>query len=98
MKRKRSIFAVSVIVFLMVSMFLSTNVLCEEITVKGKVNDNYQIVAEDGQIYEVADTDKGNEVVLQYIGKTVKVSGTIKESDGGEKIITVTSYEVKDIE
>ncbi|MDO9567755.1 MAG: hypothetical protein Q7J15_13605 [Candidatus Desulfaltia sp.] len=98
MKRKRSIFAVSVIVFLMVSMFLSTNVLCEEITVKGKVNDNYQIIAEDGQIYEVADTDKGNEVVLQYIGKTVKVSGTIQESNGGEKIITVTSYEVKDIE
>ena len=62
MKRKRSIFAVSVIAFLMVSMFLSTNVLAEEITIKGEVNDNYQIVTEDGQIYEVADTDKGNEV------------------------------------
>jgi len=27
----------------------------------------------DGQIYEVADTDKGNEVVLQHIGKIVKI-------------------------
>jgi len=98
MKRKRSIFAVSVMAFLIVSMFLSTNVLCEEITIKGEVNDNYQIIAEDGQVYEVADTDKGNEVVLQYVGKIVKVTGTIKESDGKEKTITVTSYEVKDIE
>ncbi|MBU4186273.1 MAG: hypothetical protein KKC23_08790, partial [Proteobacteria bacterium] len=52
----------------------------------------------DGQIYEVADTDKGNEVIFQNIGKIVKVSGTIKEGDEGEKIITVTSYEVEDIE
>ena len=95
MKRKRSIFAVSVIAFLMVSMFLSTNVLGEEITIKGEVNDNYQIIAEDGQIYEVADTDKGNEVIFQNIGKIVKISGTIEESDEGDKIITVISYEVE---
>jgi hypothetical protein len=98
MKRKRSIFVVSFMAFLMVSMFLSTNVLGEEITIKGEVNDNYQIVTEDGQIYEVADTEKGNDVVLQHIGKIVKISGTIKESDEGEKIITVISYEVEDME
>lgn len=98
MKRKRSIFAVSVMAFLMVSMFLSTNVLGEEITIKGEVNDNYQIVTENGQIYEVADTEKGNDVVLQHIGKIVKISGTINESDEGEKIITVISYEVEDME
>ena len=98
MKRKKTIVAVSVIAFLMVSMFLSTNVLAEGITIKGEVNDNYQIVAEDGQIYEVADTDKGNELVLQHISKIVKISGTIEESDEGGKIITVISYEVQDIE
>ena len=98
MKRKKTFFAVSVMAFLIVSMFLATNVLAEEITIKGEVNDNYQIVTEDGQIYEVADTDKGNEVVLQHISKIVKISGTIEESDEGEKIITVTSYEVEDIE
>ena len=98
MKRKKSIVAVSVIAFLMVSMFLSTNVLAEGITIKGEVNDNYQIVAEDGQIYEVADTDKGTEVVLQHTGKIVKISGTIEESDEGGKIITVISYEVENVE
>lgn len=98
MKRKRSIFAVSVIAFLMVSMFLSTNVLGEEITIKGEVNDEYQIVTEDGQIYEVAGNDKGDEVVLNNIGKIVKISGTIEESDEGNKIVTVISHEVEEVE
>jgi preprotein translocase subunit SecF len=98
MKRKKIFFAVSVMAFLMVSMFLSTNVLAEGITIKGEVNDNYQIVTEDGQIYEVADTDKGNEVVLQHIGKIVKIIGTVEESDEKGKIITIISYEVEDIE
>lgn len=98
MKRKKIFFAVGFMAFLMVSMFLSTNVLAEEITIKGEVNDNYQIVTEDGQIYEVADTDKGNEVVLQHISKIVKITGTVEESDEGNKIVTVISYEVENIE
>jgi hypothetical protein len=98
MKRKNLFFVFSVIAFLMVSMFISTNVLGEEITIKGEVNDKFQIVTEAGQIYEVADTDKGNEVVLQNIGKIVKIIGTIEENDEGNKIITVISYEVEKIE
>ncbi|MBU1163603.1 MAG: hypothetical protein KKA75_05570 [Proteobacteria bacterium] len=92
---KKTSFVVSVMAFLMVSIFLSTNVLAEEITIKGTVNDKYQIVSEDGQIYEVAESEKGDEVVLQNIGKIVKISGTIEESDEGDKIITVISYEVE---
>jgi hypothetical protein len=97
-KRRNLFFAVGVIAFLMVSMFLSTNVLAEEITIRGEVNDKYQIVSEDGQIYEVADTEKGDEVVFQNIGKIVTINGTIEESDEGDKIITVISYEVEDVE
>ncbi len=62
MKRKKTFFAVSVIAFLMVTMFFATNVLGEEITIKGKVNDKYQIITEDGQIYEVGNNEKGDEV------------------------------------
>jgi hypothetical protein len=49
-------------------------------------------VADDGQIYEVVDTEKGAEVV-DLVGKKVKVTGTVEEKDG-EQVITVTSYEV----
>ena len=61
-------------------------------TITGTVNEDYQIVADDGQIYEVADTEKGEEVT-DLVGKKVKVTGTVEEEDG-KKEITVTSYEI----
>ena len=61
-------------------------------TIMGTVNEDYQIIADNDQIYEVADTEKGVEVV-DLVGKKVKVTGTIEEEDG-EKVITIISYEV----
>ncbi len=62
------------------------------VTLVGTVNEDYQIVADGGQIYEVAETEKGDEVVA-LIGKKVKVTGTI-ENDEGTKVMVVESYEV----
>ena len=61
-------------------------------TITGTVKDDYQIVADDGQVYEVGDTKKGDEVV-DLVDKKVKVTGTVQESEG-EKIINITSYEI----
>lgn len=58
----------------------------------GEVNDNYQIVSDD-QIYEIADTKKGQELVDNYIGARVEVTGTVEE-DNDIKIITITSFKV----
>ena len=64
--------------------------LAEVTTVVGEVNDNYQIVSDD-QIYEIADTKKGRELVDNFISARVEVTGTVEE-DGDMKIITVISY------
>jgi len=73
--------------------FLSgTAISGETMTITGTVNEDHQIVADDGQIYEVADTEKGEEVT-DLVGKKVKATGTAEESDG-KKVITITSYEV----
>ena len=64
----------------------------ERVTITGTVNDNYQIVTDDGNIYEVGDTKKGDEVV-DLVDKKVKVTGTVQESEG-ETIINITSYEI----
>ena len=66
--------------------------LAAEVTITGEVNDNYQIVA-DGQIYEIADTEKGNDLAENYISAKVQVQGTIDE-ENDMKIITVTSFKV----
>ena len=69
-------------------------VFADQTTVIGKVNDSYQIVTEEGVVYEVADTDIGNEM-LNHVGKTVEASGLVTEEDG-VKVISVISYTVRD--
>jgi hypothetical protein len=66
--------------------------LADEVTIIGEVNDNYQIVA-NGQIYEVADNAIGSDLIKNYISQTVRVTGTIEETDDA-KIITVATFKV----
>ncbi len=79
----------SVVVLILV---LAAPVLAAEVemTIIGEVNDNYQLVTDQGEVYEVADTDSGNDL-LENIGKKVKVTGTVAEEEG-IKTITVASF------
>jgi len=83
------------IVFLMAVIFSIVSAgwaLAGDITLTGEVSDNYEIVA-DNQIYAIADTEKGRELVDNYISARVRVTGTVEEVDD-MKIITVISYEI----
>ncbi len=71
-------------------LFFSYISFAGDITIVGEVNDAHQIVA-DGQIYEVANTPKGDDLVFNYIAVKVQVTGTVKEEDE-MKIITVKSF------
>ena len=64
----------------------------EQVTILGTVTASYQIVTEDQEVYDVAENEKGDEVV-ELIDRKVKVIGTVEEKDD-VKVITVTSYEV----
>ena len=64
----------------------------EQVTILGTVNAAYQIVTDDHQTYDVAESEKGDEVV-EMIGRKVRVTGTVEEQDD-EKVILVTSYEI----
>ena len=70
----------------------SNPVFADEVPLTGTINDTYQIVADNGTVYEVADTDMGNDL-LNHVGKTVKVIGEVIEEDG-VKVINVKSYNV----
>lgn len=65
-------------------------------TVTGVVNDEFQIVADDGKSYEVGLTPLGDEV-LAYVGSRVKVEGDILQEEGKE-IIEIVSYEVLELD
>ena len=70
----------------------SNPVFAGEITITGMINDTYQIVAENGTVYEVADTDMGNDL-LNHVGKTVEVIGAVVEEEG-VKVFNVKSYKI----
>ena len=64
----------------------------DKMAISGKITAENQLVAEDGQIYNIADTASGNDL-LQNIDKIVEVKGTVSEKDG-KKELTVKSFKV----
>ena len=82
-----------VVIFLSVGRFIIPSaILASDITVVGVVNDSNQIVA-NGVIFEVDSTPQGDHLVTNYIGKTVKVTGTLN-IEGDMRIIFVKEFEV----
>jgi hypothetical protein len=67
-------------------------VMATETTVVGLLNEDWAIEGEDGVLYEVEDSEMGNEL-LNNVGKKVEVTGTVSESEG-VKSIRVSKYTV----
>jgi len=91
MKRNKKFLAVGICALLLVAMMPTTALLADEMTIQGKVSEE-GIVADDGQVYKVAEDEKGQEV-MKLLDKKVKATGTVEESEG-KKVITVTAFEV----
>ena len=63
------------------------------VTIVAIVTDGYQLVDDMGQPYEVENTTKGNELVLNHVGSKVEVTGTVQD-EVDYKIIVVESFRV----
>lgn len=61
-------------------------------TVTGEVGSSNEIISEDGTIYNIAETEKGDELA-SMVGEIVQVTGTVQETEG-EKTIIVNSFTV----
>lgn len=64
----------------------------QEMMITGTINNANQIVDKDGQIFDVADTVEGKEL-LTHVGMKVQAKGTVLESEG-KKQISVSAYEI----
>lgn len=62
------------------------------VTVVGVVTEDSQLVADDGEIYEVASSREGD-AVKELLDKKVQVTGSVYEQNG-IKIIEVVSYQI----
>jgi uncharacterized protein YpmS len=75
------------------TLVLSFQVFAEEITITGEINDMYQIVTDTGDVYEVVDSDLASQM-LENVGQTVKVTGTLVQAEEGVKAIQVSDYQI----
>jgi hypothetical protein len=92
MKKNRRFYWLGLILAVTLFLSMAAPALAGEVTLIGQVNDSYQLES-DGQIYEIADTPKGNDMAENYISAKVKVTGTIEEKND-MKTITVTDFQV----
>jgi hypothetical protein len=79
-------------VFLAAVVFWGSVSAEERVAVVGTVTDTNQVVDEAGQIYEVADTEAGYQLI-ENVGKKVKVTAVVEEDDG-RKVLVVEAFEL----
>ena len=91
MKRNKKFLAVGICALLLVAMLAGTALLAAEVTITGTISEE-GIVADDGQVYAVAENDKSDEL-MGLVNKKVRVTGTVEEREG-KTVITVTGFEV----
>jgi hypothetical protein len=94
MKKFFSRFSIGLVMLCSILLVISAPVMSEskQVTIIGEINDAYQIVARDGNIYEIGDTEIGNEL-LTFIGSVAEVTGTVEEEDD-VKVIYVAAYKI----
>ncbi|MGD8962929.1 MAG: hypothetical protein PVF29_17060 [Desulfobacterales bacterium] len=63
-----------------------------EVNISGVINEDGQLVDNNGMAYDIAESDEGSEL-MEMSGHKVKVKGTVMEAEG-TKIINVSSFQI----
>jgi hypothetical protein len=92
MRRNGKRFGIGILALALVVLLASPALTGDTMTITGTVNENAQIVTDDGKLYDVVDSEMGDEVA-EMVDKKVKVTGTVQE-DEDQMMITITNYEV----
>jgi len=90
-KNKMKIFTLLLVVGF-IALLPCISIAEKNISIVGIVNENGQLIVENDIVYEIADTEKGAELVA-LITEKVAVEGTVIDADG-TKILSVTSFEI----
>jgi hypothetical protein len=67
-------------------------IAAEPVTLQGQVTEDNQLMAEDGEVYDIVDTEAGMQA-MEMVGEKIEVRGTLEEVDGAKEI-TVESFSV----
>jgi hypothetical protein len=76
----------------LVGILIGASVASEKVTIQAQVTEDSQLLDEQGNVFDIADTEKGSELA-ENVGQKVEIEGTVME-DGGVKVITVESFRI----
>ena len=85
MKRNVRKLLLGIYAFILVILLSGATISAETVTIMGTVNTDYEIVADNGQVYEVIENLKGKEVV-ELIDSKVRVTGSVTVKGGIKKL------------
>lgn len=94
MKKNMIKLMVGIMAVVLVVMLVGIAGAAGKVKIVGTVNGENQIDTDDGETIDIAETDSGNELMME-IGKKVEVVGEVK-GEGDKKEITVESFKVLD--
>lgn len=63
-----------------------------EVSISGIINEDGQLVDDDGVTYDISENDEGNEV-MEMVGQKMTLNGTVVEADG-TKLITISTFKI----
>lgn len=63
-----------------------------EVSISGIINEDGQLVDDDGVTYDISENDEGNEV-MEMVGQKVTLNGTVVDADG-TKLITISTFKI----
>ena len=92
MSKKTKKIVTGILIIGFIALLAGIAAAADEVSITGTVNEDSQLVADNGQTYDIGDNEKGNEV-MELVGKKVSVKGTVMEAEG-TKIITITAFDV----
>ena len=92
MSKKTKKIVTGILIIGFIALLAGIAAAADEVSITGTVNEDSQLVADNGQTYDIGDNEKGNEV-MELVGKKVSVKGTVMEAEG-TKIITITEFNV----
>lgn len=75
-----------------VGFMLGAGLASEPVMIQGQVSEDNQIMDEAGNVYDIVDSEAGNEVV-ELVDQKVEIQGTLMEDQDG-KVIAIESFRI----
>jgi hypothetical protein len=93
MKQNQKRLLIGILTLALAVLFAGNAICAKAVTIVGTVTDTYQIEDENGMLYDIGDTEQGQEV-SELVGQQVEVQGTLEEQEEGVKVIFITAYKI----